>query len=103
MSALGFYSVDPVSGNYVFGSPLVDRAEVDLGQGKKLKIEVKRSSPSAAYIQSLTLSGKPHHKLWFRHADMKDGAVIEFAMASEPTQFGTSEDATPPSLSEEAS
>ena len=38
ISALGFYAVDPVSGNYVFGSPLVHQAEVDLGNGKNLEL-----------------------------------------------------------------
>jgi putative alpha-1,2-mannosidase len=99
MSSLGFYPVDPVSGNYVFGTPLVERAEVDLGHNKKLKIEVKRTSPSDAYIQSVTLNGKLHQKLWFKHSDIVDGAVIEFTMGPQPSaQFGAGEDAIPPSL-----
>ncbi len=48
ISSLGFYPVDPVSGNYVFGTPLFDHAEVELGGGKKLKIEAKRGSPGDA-------------------------------------------------------
>ena len=99
LSSLGFYPVDPVSGNYVFGSPLVDHAEVDLAAGKKLKIDVKRSSPTDAYIQSVNFNGKPHHKLWFNHADLSNGAVIEFTMGSVPSErFGVTEDAAPPSL-----
>ena len=45
ISALGFYAVDPVSGNYVFGTPLFDRAEVEMGGSKKLVVEAKRNSP----------------------------------------------------------
>ncbi len=99
MSALGFYSVDPVSGNYVFGSPLVDRAEVDLAGNKKLSVRVKRGSPGDAYIQSVTFNGKPHRKLWFSHADLANGATVEFTMGSQPSQFGKDEDAVPPSMS----
>jgi putative alpha-1,2-mannosidase len=102
MSSLGFYPVDPVSANYVFGTPLVDRAELDLGNGKKLTIEVKRSSPSDPYIQSVTLNGKAHDKLWFRHADIAEGGRIEFTMGPETSQFGMSEAATPPSASQSA-
>ena len=40
LSALGFYPVDPVSGIYVLGSPLVERASVQVGNGKVLEIEV---------------------------------------------------------------
>jgi putative alpha-1,2-mannosidase len=100
ISALGFYAVDPVSGNYVFGSPLVERAEVDLGNGKTLRIEVKRSLPSDAYIQAVRFNGKAHDKLWFRHADIANGAVIEFTMGPQPGEFGRSEAAFPPSLSD---
>ncbi|MGZ3299036.1 MAG: GH92 family glycosyl hydrolase, partial [Asticcacaulis sp.] len=38
LSALGFYPVDPVSGVYVFGSPLLPRADIALGNGRTLTI-----------------------------------------------------------------
>jgi len=99
ISALGFYAVDPVSGNYVFGTPLFDRAEVELGGGKKLVVEAKRSSPGDQYIQSVTFNGKPYEKLWFRHVDIANGATIVFTMGSTPSrEFGAGESAAPPSL-----
>ena len=39
LSALGFYPVDPASANYVLTSPLFDRATVDLGGGRRFKVE----------------------------------------------------------------
>ena len=33
ISALGFYAVDPASGNYVFGAPLFDSVSLDMGTG----------------------------------------------------------------------
>jgi len=99
ISALGFYAVDPVSGNYVFGTPLFDHAEVDLGDGKRLIVEAHRGSPDDKYIQSVTFNGKSYEKLWFRHADIVNGATIVFTMGGEPNkQFGAAEGATPPSL-----
>ena len=98
MSALGFYSVDPVSGNYVLGTPLVDQAEVDLGDGKKLKVSVTRSASGDAYIQSVRLNGKDHTKLWFAHSDIANGGTIEFVMTGAPSKFGTTDDALPPSM-----
>ena len=88
ISALGFYAVDPVSGNYVFGTPLFDRAEVELGSGKKLVVEAKRNSPGDQYIQSVTFNGKAYEKLWFRHADIANGATIVFTMgSSSPARY----------------
>jgi predicted alpha-1,2-mannosidase len=99
ISSLGFYAVDPVSGNYVFGTPLFDRAEVDLGNGKMLVVEAKRNSATDRYIQSVLFNGKPYTKLWFPHADVANGATIVFTLGSNPSErFGSGEGATPPSL-----
>lgn len=101
ISALGFYAVDPVSGNYVFGTPLFDKAEVEIGEGKSLILEVKRTSPEDKYIQSIEFNGEPYSKLWFRHADIANGARVIFVMGREPNkQFGRNETDGPPSLSE---
>jgi predicted alpha-1,2-mannosidase len=100
ISALGFYAVDPVSGNYVFGTPLFDRAEVELSNGKKLVVEAQRDSSGDQYIQSVTFNGQPHRKLWFNHSEIANGATIVFRMSDNPSgQFGVEESAAPPSLS----
>ena len=99
ISSLGFYAVDPVSGNYVFGTPLFDRAEVQLENGKTLVVEAKRNSPNDQYIQSVLFNGKPYTKLWFCHADISNGATIVFTLSGNSSeQFGSGESATPPSL-----
>ena len=100
ISALGFYAVDPASGNYVFGTPLFERATVDMGQGHRLLVEAKRKSPGDKYIQSVTFNSKPYEKVWFRHADVAPGAHIVFQMGSDPNkEFGAKESAAPPSMS----
>ena len=99
ISALGFYAVDPVSGNYVFGTPLFDRATVQLGNGKTLLVEAKRSSPGAKYIQAIEFNGKPYSKAWFPHSAIVNGATIVFTMSAEPNkEFGAEESVAPPSL-----
>ncbi len=70
MSALGLYAVDPVSATYVLSAPLFDRASVRLGGGRELVIETERTSQDDKYIQSITLNGRPHTKLWVAHADL---------------------------------
>ena len=99
ISALGFYAVDPVSGNYVFGTPLVDRAEIDLGQGKRLIINVRRSSPEDKYIASISLNGSSYNKIWFSHEDIANGAEIVLTVSNIPnTTFGVDPVSAPPSL-----
>jgi putative alpha-1,2-mannosidase len=99
MSALGFYPVDPVSANYVFGTPMFDRAEVRMGSGKKLTLIARRSSEKDIYIQSVTFNGKPHSKVWFKHADIENGGTFVFTMGSQPNKsFGATEQDAPPSM-----
>ena len=99
IGALGFYAVDPVSGNYVFGAPLFNRAVVEMGPGSVLTVEAQRQSPEDCYIQSVTFNGKPYHKLWFRHADIARGGTFVFQMGPRPNrQFGADAAAAPPSL-----
>jgi predicted alpha-1,2-mannosidase len=99
LSAMGFYSVDPVSGNYIFGTPLFDRVTLELGHGKQLEIVAHRKSSTDQYIQSVTFNGQPYTKSWFNHRDIVDGARIVFEMGSEPNlEYGTQPADIPPSL-----
>lgn len=99
ISALGFYAVDPVSANYVFGTPLFEKATIDVGGAKPLIIEAKRKSEKDIYIQSVTLNGKPYTKSWFRHADVAQGGTIALTMGPEPNRkFGAGAGDVPPSL-----
>lgn len=102
MSALGLYAVDPVSATYVLTAPLFERARVRVGGGRELIIEAKRSSGNAAeakYIQSITVNGKPHNKLWITHEELVRGAHLVFELGTQPNMtLGVEEAAMPPSM-----
>lgn len=99
MSSIGFYPVDPVSGNYIFGTPLFDHVSLQLGKGKQLEVIAHRKSPTDQYIQSVRLNGKPYTKSWFNHRDIVNGGHIVFEMGSEPNlEFGSQPADVPPSL-----
>ena len=70
-SALGFYPVNPASGEYVIGSPTVDHAEIMLPGGKKFTIVVKRKGGAgAAYVKSVKLNGHKLDGYVLKHADI---------------------------------
>ncbi|WP_158793235.1 GH92 family glycosyl hydrolase [Granulicella sp. L60] len=99
MSSMGFYSVDPVSGNYIFGTPLFDRVSLQLGRGRQLEIVAHRKSASDQYIQSVSFNGKPYTRSWFNHRDIVNGARIVFEMGPKPNlEFGSKPEDMPPSL-----
>jgi predicted alpha-1,2-mannosidase len=99
MSAIGLYAVDPVSGNYVLTSPLVDKATLQVSNGKTLTIDTKRSSPDAMYIQSVTVNGKKSNRLWVKHEEIASGGNITFELGDTPNKsLGTDPAVAPPSL-----
>jgi predicted alpha-1,2-mannosidase len=87
-SALGFYPVNPSSGAYVVGSPLVDKAVISLDKaqygGAKFTIVAENNSPQNVYIQSAQLNGKPLRKSWFTHDDLVKGGELRFKMGPKP-------------------
>lgn len=104
LSALGLYSVDPVSTNYVFGSPLLDRAEIDLGGQRKLVVQTSGNGTGKPYIQSVTWNGKPWTRSWISHAELAAGGTLAFEMGSTPNkQFGAAMTDRPPSFDAAAS
>jgi predicted alpha-1,2-mannosidase len=99
LSALGFYPVDAVSGNFILGSPLFESATVEVGGGRTLEIEVHRNDPSHVFIQSFTLNGKPQQRAWFEYHEVAQGGKMLLEMGPAPAmQFATSLESAPPSL-----
>ena len=100
LSALGFYPVDPVSANYVIGTPLFDRAAITTGPGKTFLVTAKRRQPSDMYVHALKLNGRPRSKVWLPHAGVANGGQLHFVLADQPhREFGAGEFDGPPSLS----
>ena len=99
LSALGFYAVDPAGATYILGSPLIERAVLDVGKGKRLEIRAKRSHPGHIYVQAFTLHGVPQQRAWFHHAEIANGGSILLEMGPEPNlTFGSAPEHVPPSL-----
>jgi len=99
MSALGLYAVDPVSATYVFGSPLLDHAEIDVGHGRVLTVQSRGNGPGRPYIQSVTWNGRPWTKSWIGHAELAAGGTLVFAMGATPNErFGAAPADRPPSF-----
>jgi predicted alpha-1,2-mannosidase len=86
LSAIGLY---PVAGTdtYVIGSPLFDRADVDLG-GRALTVIADAQSPTNMFIQSATLNGAPHLVPWVTHAQLAGGATLRLVLGPSPSAWG---------------
>ncbi len=85
-SALGFYPVNPANGLYDIGSPLVQRAVIQLPEGKTFTIIAPKKSNNDIYIQSIKLNGKPYKAKTITHNDIINGGTLEFVMGNKPTK-----------------
>lgn len=83
-SALGMYSVNPMEGKYVFGSPLFDSAKLKLENGKTFTIRAKDNSAQNKYIQKVEFNGKPYPFTYIRHKDVMAGGDLVFYMGATP-------------------
>ncbi len=100
LSTLGFYPVTPGTGEYVFGSPLFDKATLHLENGNKLEIEATGNTRQNVYIQDIKLNGKMIDRSFIRHDELLKGGKLIFRMGPEPNKYrGISEDAYPYSMS----
>jgi len=83
-SALGFYPVNPVNGQYVFGSPLFDEVTLSLPGNKSMRIVTRNNSDQNRYIQKVALNGKSYSQSYITHADLMRGGELVFEMGSKP-------------------
>jgi putative alpha-1,2-mannosidase len=99
LSSLGFYPVDPVEAVYVFGSPLFERAEVQLGKGRKLIVEAPGNRTDTPYVAAVTWNGRPWTKSWISHRELAAGGTLRFTMSATPNRaFGRALADRPPSF-----
>jgi putative alpha-1,2-mannosidase len=89
LSSVGFYPVNPAKGIYVFGSPVFDKANLQLQGGKTFTVQTLNNSATNKYIQSITLNGKPYTKSYIQHADIVKGGTLTIKMGDKPNySFG---------------
>lgn len=97
-SALGFYPVSPGVPVYTIGSPLFDKSEIQLANGKVFTMIAHGVSWENKYIQSAKLNGAEYNKTWFTHEDVMKGGTLELFMGDRPNKkWGVGEGANPPS------
>ena len=83
-SAMGFYPVNPVSGEYEIGTPLFPEMRLNLSNGKTFTVLAPNVSRENIYIQSVTVNGQPYDKSYITHQQIMDGATVEFVMGNQP-------------------
>lgn len=81
-SSMGFYPVNPVSGQYVFGAPQMPRFVLHLQNGKTFVVKADNLSKENKYVDRIYLNGKIYKKRYINHTDIMRGGELIFKMKS---------------------
>ncbi|MEM0517772.1 GH92 family glycosyl hydrolase [Aequorivita flava] len=94
-SAMGFYPVTPASNQYIIGTPLFEKATINLEDGKIFKIEAQNISDKNKYIASATLNGNPLNQSFINHSEIVKGGNLVFKMTDKPSDWATKDKEIP--------
>lgn len=81
-SAMGFYPVNPVSGELVFGAPQLPKTTLNLDNGKTFTIDAINLSEENMYIEKIELNGSIYTEKFITYDDIMNGGELTFYMTS---------------------
>lgn len=85
-SALGFYPVNPASGQYIIGAPMFESVTINDETPNKFTINATNSTEDNRYVTSASLNGKQHIQSFVTHNDIIKGGELKFNMAFQPNK-----------------
>lgn len=77
-SAMGFYPVNPASGEYALGTPMMDKVTVHLDGGRTFTVNAHRKDSSSFYVKSVRLDGRKYDRNTISHKAITDGGTLDF-------------------------
>ena len=96
LGALGFYPLDPVSGQYVLSAPIFDGYDISLPNGKHFKVVVHRQSAKSIYIDHARFGGQAYSKGYITHTMIKNGGLFELFLTDKPNKARATQPADMP-------
>jgi putative alpha-1,2-mannosidase len=88
-TALGFYPVNPASGDYMIGSPLFTKMTLRLSNGKRFTVTAENNSSKNIYIQSASLNGKELKIPVIHYDEIEAGASLKLVMGPTPSKWAS--------------
>jgi predicted alpha-1,2-mannosidase len=76
-ASMGFYPLDPASGEYLCSTPLFDKIDIQLEGQKKFEIICHKFSDNAIYISKMKFNGKIYNKNFISYSMIVQGGTLE--------------------------
>jgi predicted alpha-1,2-mannosidase len=98
-ASMGFYPLNPVSGEYLLTAPIFDKIILDLKPRGKITIITHRKQKNDIYISHIKLNGKIYPYNYIRYADLNQDTKLEFYLQATPEKsWGNLSDHQPSSI-----
>ena len=83
-SSVGLYPVTPGTAEYAIGSPVFEKATVELSNGKQFRVIARGASAENKYVVSAKLNGKALDRMFLSHEDIISGGTLVLEMSDKP-------------------
>ncbi len=83
-AAMGFYPVNPVSGQYLICAPIFNKVVLKLPKGNTLIITCHKESKASAYIHHVKWNGKAWTNNYITYKNIMKGGNFDIFMQDEP-------------------
>ncbi len=87
-TAMGFYPLNPASGEYVIGSPLFAKMTLKVAGGKSFSVVAENNSATNVYVQSAELNGVALEVPVISYRAIVGGGTLRFVMGPKPSSWG---------------
>ena len=102
-ATLGIYPTAVGSPHYSIGSPLYGEVTMRRPGRQDLVVRAQSQSRKAIHVASLSVDGNAHERAFVSHEELSAASELVFSMSETPTQWGSGDEAFPPSMSENVS
>ena len=83
LSTLGFYPVNPADGTFVFGSPQVKKATINVSNDQRLTIKAKHFSSENIFQEDPSFNNEILNRNFIRYPELMQGGTLKFHMTNK--------------------
>ncbi len=88
-SAIGVYPAVPGSGQFLLHTPRFSKVEVDMGNGRTLRIDAPGADGRRLqYVQGVRVDGQAHAPVWLDWDRLQQGPRLQFALDAKAPEQG---------------
>jgi len=84
LAASGIHPICPGETRFELTTPVFNKVEFNLDNGKKFTILAPENSPENVYIQSAKLNGKEYNKSYIDYVDIMNGGTLQLTLGNAP-------------------